>query len=236
MADLTSIPVPALLAPSSLPSRAQPVQLHTLQGVHLFLGQRRQGGRPGYPGLRQFAANIAHPYRRAAQNDPWADWWLVKAEEALARSLKDLAQLTARCERHLAQFTLIPDDAVLSEKPTEMTFHFSTPFGYLGAQLLLQYDDYVRQLVQARHLGLLERQELSQWIRNGRRVMIRAYLSGNGFRDLGVTRADLRPIREPARAAMVAMGELPQEIAQASKRSRYAPTILPDMLQAGVRQ
>ena len=74
--------IPALLAPGPLASRAQPVKLHTLQGVHLFLGQRREGSRPGYPGLRQFAGNIVRPYRMAAHNDPWADWWLIKAESA----------------------------------------------------------------------------------------------------------------------------------------------------------
>jgi len=217
--------IPALLAPGPLGNRAQPVKLHTLQGVHLFLGQRRQGSRPGYPGLRQFAGNIAHPYRMAARNDPWADWWLIKVEAALAQSTDDLAQLEARLDHFLAQFPLVPDDS-LAQKPTEMIFHFGTPYGYLGATLLLQYDAYVKKLVQARHLGLLDRQELSRWIRNGRRVVIRAYLSGSGYRDLGVTRTDLQPMREPARVAAVAMGELPQGITDASERSRHAPTIV----------
>ncbi|HFQ13991.1 MAG TPA: TIGR03761 family integrating conjugative element protein [Gammaproteobacteria bacterium] len=225
MGNHAPMSIPALLAPGPLPSRAQPVKLHTLQGVHLFLGQRRQGSRPGYPGLRQFAGNIARPYRLAAQDDPWADWWLIKAESALAQSTHDLAQLEARLDHFLAQFPLVPDDS-LAQKTTEMTFHFGTPYGYLGAMLLLQYDAYVQKLVQARHLGLLDRNELSRWIRNGRRVVIRAYLSSTGYHDLGVTRADLQPLREPARAATAKMGALPQGVMDASERSRYAPTIV----------
>jgi len=235
MGEHEPVSIPALLAPGPLASRAQPVKLYTLQGVHLFLGQRRLGSRPGYPGLRQFARNIAQPYRMAARNDPWADWWLIKAEKALMRSSKELAQLDESRGRHLAQSTLTPDDSGV-QKPTEMTFHFGTPYGYLGAQLLLQYDGYVQKLVQARQLGLLDRHELSRWIRNGRRVVIRAFLSASGYRDMGVSRADLQTQNECARSAAIAMGELPQELALASKRSRYAPTIIPAMNQANVRQ
>jgi len=227
-------PVPALLAPGPLASRAQPVTLYTLQGVHLFLGQRRQGSRPGYPGLRLFARNIATPYRLAAQDDPWADWWLVKTETALAQSTRDLAQLDEQFAGHLAQSPLRVDDS-LAQNPTEVTFHFGTPYGYLGAQLLLQYDGYVQKLVQARHLGLLDRHGLSRWIRNGRRVVIRAFLSASGYRDMGVSRADLQPHNERARSAAAAMGELPQDIV-VGKRSRYAPTIRPTVCQVGVRQ
>ncbi len=235
MGEYKPISVPALLAPGPLASRARPVKLYTLQGVHLFLGQRRQGSRPGYPGLRLFARNIATPYRLAAQNDPWADWWLVKVEAALAQSTRDLTQLDERLTDHLAQFPLLSDNT-LAQKPTEMTFHFGTPYGYLGAQLLLQYDAYVQKLVQARQLGLLDRHELSRWIRNGRRVVIRAFLSASGYRDMGVSRADLQTQNECARSAAIAMGELPQELALASKRSRYAPTIMPTIRRASVRQ
>ncbi len=235
MGEHEPVSIPALLAPGPLASRAQPVKLYTLQGVHLFLGQRRQGSRPGYPGLRQFARNIAQPYRMAARNDPWADWWLVKAEAALAQSTRDLTQLDERLADHLAQFPLLPDNT-LAQKPTEMTFHFGTPYGYLGAQLLLKYDAYVQKLVQARHLSLLDRHELSRWIRNGRRVVIRAFLSASGYRDMGVSRTDLQTQNELAKAAAVAMGELPQDLANTSKRSRYAPTIIPAMNQANVRQ
>jgi integrating conjugative element protein (TIGR03761 family) len=235
MGEYKPISIPALLAPGPLASRAQPVKLYTLQGVHMFLGQRRQGPRPGYPGLRLFARNIATPYRLAAQNDPWADWWLVKVEAALAQSAQDLTQLDERFTNQLAQFPLLPDNS-LAQKPTEMTFHFGTPYGYLGAQLLLQYDAYVQKLVQARHLGQLDRHELSRWIRNGRRVVIRAFLSASGYRDMGVSRADLQTQNERARSAAVAMGELPQGIGDASQRSRHAPTILPAVRQASVRQ
>lgn len=74
---------------------------------------------------------------------------------------------------------------------------------------------------------MLDRQELSRWIRNGRQMVIRAYLSSTGYHDLGVTRADLQPLRGPARAAAVKMGELPQGVMDASERSRYAPTLMP---------
>ena len=218
-------PVPALLAPGSMPSRCEPIELHTFQGVHLFLGQRREGSRPGYPGLRLFSHLVAQPYRRAAQDDPWADWWLLKVEEALSRSEEELAQLSRRLESRLAGSDLQVVNTA-SQKPTTVTLHFGTPYGYLGARLLLQYDGYVRRIVQARQAALLDRSEQSRWIRQGRKAVIRAYLSATGYRTFDVTRADLDPPTKAAIAAGSRMGALPQEVAAGRLRARHAPTIV----------
>jgi integrating conjugative element protein (TIGR03761 family) len=221
----TPLPVPSLLAPGSLPSRCEPIELHTYQGVHLFQGQRREGPRPGYPGLRQFARYAAIPYRLAAHDDPWADWWLIRIEDALERSRVELAQLGDKLEEHLSQCRCRPADSA-PQKPTTVTLHFGTPYGYLGAQLLMQFDAYVRNLVYARNTALLDRRELSRWIRRGRTAVIRAYLAATGYRDLGVRRKDLVSLSQAARKAALKMGELPQEVASRALRARHAPTIL----------
>ena len=218
-------PVPALLAPGSLPSRSDPIELHTLQGVHLFLGQQRQGSRPGHPGLRQFARHVGEAYRNAALDDPWADWKLIQVEEALERSALELSQLDGRLAERLAQCPVRPaDEPCLS--PTRIAFQFASPYGYLGARLLQQYDAYVRRLVHARHAALLTRDQLSRWIREGRRRVIRAWLSAMGYRAMGVARRDLDPMTSLAAKAALRMGELPPEIADGSKRAAHAPTIM----------
>lgn len=218
-------PVPSLLAPGSLSSRCQPIELHTFQGVHLFLGQRREGSRPGYPGLRLFSHLVSNLYRQAARDDPWADWWLLKVEEALSGSGKELEQLSRRLESRLAESDLQVVNTA-SQKPTTVTLHFGTPYGYLGARLLLQYDGYVRRIVHARHAALLDRCEQSRWIRQGRKAVIRAYLSATGYRPFDVTRTDLDPPTEAALAAGSRMGALPQEVAAGRLRAKHAPTIV----------
>lgn len=219
-------PIPLLLKPGSLPSRCNHLELDTYQGVHLFLGQRREGKRPGYPGLRQFAANAAVAYREAAKDDPWADWRLIRIEAAIERSANDLTQLNNRLAEEVLTQAPCVDFDTRSEDPAKVSLHFATPYAYLGAGLLSQYDAYVRRLIHARHIALVDRNELSQWIRKGRKAVIRAYLSASGYRVFNVSRSDLDSGNSRVRDARVQLGELPQGIAEGANRARHAPTIV----------
>jgi len=113
-----------------------------------------------------------------------------------------------------------------STKPYRIALQFANPYAYRGAQLIADYDTFVRTLLTAQHVGIVGG-ATTEGLLNGCARKIRGVLAlPQGYRFLGVDRAALRQKTALAERARQAMGEIPQEILSGERKAALAPRLV----------
>ena len=97
----------------------------------------------------------------------------------------------------------------------------------MGAYLLADYDALVRAVLTGRHVGLFDRDTAERTLREGGRIVRRAFNTAQGYKYLGVCREDVRQATQKAARATEMLGSLPQEVIDGSLRAAHAPDIRP---------
>ncbi|MBT0960218.1 PFL_4669 family integrating conjugative element protein [Denitromonas iodatirespirans] len=122
--------------------------LHTKEGYRMFLGRRRDpdGRLPAIPGGRTLASSLRLLWARSALDNPYADWALLLADQYVAQLKEELrseadelkGRLEAMADRGLKLSVL------RSREPKAVELGFKSPYGYAVAQLIVEYDYFVR--------------------------------------------------------------------------------------------
>ncbi len=112
-----------------------------------------------------------------------------------------------------------------SRKPLKVPLQFATPFGYMGAYLIADYDSLVRAVFTAEHTGVLHRREGAQLIHHTAGTIRHAFQIPRRWRHCAVTRRDIRQNNRRAQTARAAMGNLPQAVLDGTHRALRAPPI-----------
>jgi integrating conjugative element protein (TIGR03761 family) len=129
------------------------MRLHTRDAMRLFLGRSVKPGEGGYPmaGGKCVAAALRALWSLSANDNPYADCALIEVTErvvALRQQVESdqrdiVAQLEAMKSKGL-------DYAILqSREPAELTLGFVSPYGYMVALLLVEFDYLVRVIKSA---------------------------------------------------------------------------------------
>jgi integrating conjugative element protein (TIGR03761 family) len=98
--------------------------------------------------------------------------------------------------------------------------------GFAAVYLLADYDDLARKLILAHHTALIDRSTLERWLNDGAHALRSLFSLAQQYRYSGTTRDDLAAKNAVARAALEKFGELPQEVLEGTRRSRFAPPIV----------
>lgn len=201
--------------------------LHTYQATRLWHGRGVESGKPQIIGMRQMLAMIGKIQRDAAQDDPYADYWLIQIEDKLRENRQYLNNQLHLAEKRLAQ---LPDQLTveenLSQQPFTTPIYTGGQLGWLAIRQLIDYDRLVRQVLLAGHIAQMSRNAEHNILRGVHRRM-------HGLVDFpkrypgysGITRDDLAANNARARQAIEKRGELPEDVAQGKRRSKYAPPI-----------
>jgi integrating conjugative element protein (TIGR03761 family) len=112
-----------------------------------------------------------------------------------------------------------------SSKPLRVPLNFATPFGYMGAYLIADYDALVRAVFTANKLGLLQHTFTRPLLERHARAIRHAFGLVRCWKYCGVTRHDIRQNNQRAQNARATMGELPAVFLDRSKRPPHAPRI-----------
>jgi integrating conjugative element protein (TIGR03761 family) len=217
-------------SPGTLRSEAE-IEIHTVQAQRLVVGRRGSPERPAIVGLLRFAKHMRLLWMAAAQDDPYADWRLLQIETALIEARTALAHERAEVERLLQSLPGISVSIAKSREPLRLPLSFSTPFGYLGAMLIVDFDKHVRALSTARHTGLMHRARAEQGLREAAHRLRAVFaLAASGWSYTGITRADVRTATARAQAPEVqamgrALGTLPPEVLAGARRAQIAPAL-----------
>ena len=156
-------------------------------------------------------------------DDPYADWWLIKVEEALQQAAREVKVLCQRVEQQLSRTPAMEVKIAESLHAIRVPLKFRNPFAYSAARILADFDMLVRAVLTARHIGLMDRREAERCLVLGTRALRRAMGTALGYKYEGVKRQDLRDGNIKVQRAREHMGEVPAEVVDGSRRARYAP-------------
>ena len=201
--------------------------LHTHHASRIWHGRATSDGKPGIVGLNGFIA-IANKIKRGAeQDDPYSDWWMLRVEEKLTQTKDTLQALREQVDQAL---TDVPPALSLGEnmnvQPVKLPLFVNAQLGFLAVYLLADYDDLARKLILAHHTALIDRSTLERWLNEGAHSLRSLFSLAQQYRYSGCTRDDFAAKNAAARAATEKFGELPLDVLEGSRRSRYAPPII----------
>lgn len=206
---------------------AMQLTLHTHHASRIWHGRAPAEGRPGIIGLNGFVSIMTKMKRGAEQDDPYSDWWMIKIEDKLAATKAQLQTLREQVDQVLAN---VPPALSLGEnlnvQPVRLPLFVNAQLGFMAVYLLADYDDLARRLILAHHTALIDRNTLERWLNDGAHQLRSLFGLAQQYRFSGAQRDDFAANNAAARAAREKLGDLPQDVLEGTRRSRFAPPII----------
>lgn len=200
--------------------------VQTRQAQRLIRGRSGTADKSAIIGLVGFADRLRVIWHAARSDDPYAHWWLIKVDEALEGARERIANERSALDAALEQVTALEVAVAESTKPYRIALQFANPYAYRGAQLIADYDTFVRTLLTAQHVGIVG-DATTEGLLNGCARKIRGVLAlPQGYRFLGIDRAAVRQQTATAQRARQAMGEVPEEILNGERKAALAPRLV----------
>lgn len=122
--------------------------IHTKEAYRMFMGRGRspENRVPPIVGGRTTASALRNLWNLTANDNPYADWALLRHEQSIAEIQKRLsnevkagqAALEAQKEMGLVYFVL------KSEHPHAVPLGFRSPYGYTISRLIVEFDYFIR--------------------------------------------------------------------------------------------
>lgn len=197
--------------------------LQTRQAQRLVHGRAARNGQPAIVGLTRFSTLVRQVWTGARAGDPYGDWWLLKIHDTLEASRNEIDVAHQTVTARLASVSGVDVTVACSLKPVRLPLSFSHAYAFRGAYLLASFDEIVRALLTARHVGLMSRDESERHMAAAARAVRRAFNSPTGYRFVGVTREDIRQATAKAQQASAIMGFIPDAILAGELGAPYGP-------------
>ena len=190
-------PISLLRQPGALRSQTS-LEIQTRQAQRLVYGRRAEGGKPAIFGLLRFGTMLRPIWEGAATDDPWADWCLVQIESQLLEAKEAMESLMHQVRQQLQSQPAMDVAVAQSVEPVKVDLTFTSPYAFMGAYLLADYDVLVRAVLTGRHIGLFDRDTAERTLREGGRLVRRVFNTAQGYKYLGVCREDLPQVTQKA--------------------------------------
>jgi len=235
---VTQAPATDSGSPPSGPTAAQPEErpgalrggalltLQTRQAQRLVKGRGYSAETPAIIGLIGFANLVRSVWHGARADDPYADCWMLKIHDALEQAERELSAMERAIANQLDGMRALEVASPVSVKPARVSLNFSNPYAFRAAHLVGVFDAFVCKVLTARHVGLLVRDEAERMLHQGGRVVRRTLQSAVGYRFMGVTRHDVEQGTAKALRAREALGEIPSDVLDGTRRAPHAPVVV----------
>jgi hypothetical protein len=92
--------------------------------------------------------------------------------------------------------------------------------------LLADYDNLARRVILAHHTALIDRHTMERWLNEGAHYLRSTFTLAQQYKFSGAQRDDFAANNAVARSAREKYGDLPQDVLEGTRRSRYAPPIV----------
>lgn len=205
---------------------AMSLTLHTHHASRIWHGRAAAEGRPGIVGLNGYIAQMNKMRRGSEQDDPYSDFWMLRIEDKLDQTKTTLQSLREQVDQALAS---VPPALTLGDnlnvQPVKLPLFVNAQLGFAAVYLLADYDDIARKLILAHHTALIDRSTLERWLNEGAHALRSLFSLAQQYRYSGCTRDDFAAKNAAARAALEKFGELPQDVLEGTRRSKFAPPI-----------
>jgi integrating conjugative element protein (TIGR03761 family) len=204
------------------------ITIQTKQAQRLLMGREGGDGRQPVTGLMKFSGYLAQISVAAKQDDPWADWMLVRVEELLQEAEEGLRLMMVNIIRGLDVKPMINIKVSESVEPLTVSIGYSASHAYWMARVITDYDEVVRGVLTLRHHALLDPEGGIKFMDEASRYLRRVFESVSAYRVTGVTRADVAAgsaLAHQAQETLSKLGPVPADILEGSRRAKYAPVI-----------
>lgn len=122
--------------------------LHTREAYRMFTGRRARpdSPEPAVVGGQRFATLTKVLWNLSAQDNPYADWTLIRLEAAMQNLRTEMQTATADAERVIGELERkgLTIAVLGARSPTQVPLAFRSPYGYAMAELVAEFDYYVR--------------------------------------------------------------------------------------------
>lgn len=182
--------------------------IHTRFAQQLIHGRPSTAGKPAITGLLGFADRLRVIWHAAAADDPYADWWLIKVEQALERVDKTLDEAQARLQA-LSLASAMEIGVSASSGPYRLRLRFATPYAFRAARLVAAFDRTACAVATAQYTGLLTRAAAERLLGRCSKTLRQLFALPHGYRLLDIDRPAVRAGEAAARQAAAIMGDVP---------------------------
>ena len=217
----TSFSASAQQQPGALRNQAR-LEIQTRQAQFLLGG--RTGPR-GIIGLLQFGRRLGDIYQAVQRDDPYADWTLLRIEESIDAAKAFIHEKNTATAKALNALGSMKIELARTEEPALVDLAFGTPYGFMGAYLLSDFDELSRSVLTAHHCAIIDRRQAGELIRACGSAVRRVYQLPVAWRRTDITRDDVRKGNDAAANAAQLMGALPVAVLDMRQRAKFAPRI-----------
>jgi integrating conjugative element protein (TIGR03761 family) len=212
--------------------------LHTQDAYRMFTGRAADpaGNAPAIPGGRRFAAVLKAIWYLSANDNPYADWILIRVYQSLSGIRSQMGQVIEAREAEFERLRRrgLALSVLASRSPVTVELGFRSPYGYATAEAIVEFDYHVRMVK-----TLVLKDRMSD---EAGRAEIRAI--GRGLRALflepirwerNLLREEMLPLsrrdflpgadeaaRQRVRAAVALFGELPRKVFTGEEAPRHS--------------
>lgn len=201
------------------------IKLHSYAARNAFDGRRESEGKAAIIGINRFAGAVKQIFQDARADDPWADWWLIRIDEAVELAKTKMHALRREFADHYPETPDIDVNDAISLHPQSRELKFASPYAYRMSYMIVDFDKLCCSVLTLAHIGLMTQREKQRYLKLGGKIIKAALSSAVGYRHQGVTRNDLIANNPRAQKARQLMGEVPRDIADLKRRSPYAPEL-----------
>lgn len=212
--------------------------LHTQDAYRMFTGRAADpaSNAPAIPGGRRFAAVLKAIWYLSANDNPYADWILIRVYQSLSGIRSQMGQVIEAREAEFERLRRrgLALSVLASRSPVTVELGFRSPYGYATAEAIVEFDYHVRMVK-----TLVLKDRMSD---EAGRAEIRAI--GRGLRALflepirwerNLLREEMLPLsrrdflpgadeaaRQRVRAAVALFGELPRKVFTGEEAPRHS--------------
>ena len=211
------------------------IQLHTFHACRLWEGVNinddnhadESNGRPfNRPGMRVFMSNMHQTTVASGMWDPYADKHMLDIEQAIAKARQTLLEQKQTISAVLSQVpSSISMTDNLSVNPRQFPVISATPLAFQGSYLVSDFDELIRSILLASHVGLIGNVDKKLLIRDAARVVRSVFDKSRRYRFTGLTRADYVLGGAKVLAAIERNGVLSAGILDGTLRSQFSPPL-----------
>lgn len=197
--------------------------VQTNQAQQLIQGREGTEDKPMIVGLIGFADRLRVIWQAARDDDPYADWWLIKIHEAIDAVKDYVGCHQIELAKQLQQMTAIEVSVAASQQPYRVQLQFANPYAYRAAQLLAGYDALVCTALTARHIGLLDGATYTQIQKACARKLRALFMLPQGYRFLKINREAVHKATSRFHDARQLMGQIPEDVLSGHHQAPLAP-------------
>ena len=197
--------------------------LQTRQAQQLVRGRNAMPDKPPITGLVGFADRLRLIWQAARNDDPYADWWLIKVHEGIEAAGTLIGHRQQALDTLLQQVGSMEVTIAASQHPFRMPLQFANPYAYQGARLLSVYDTLACHALTAQHVGLLDSQSGNAELGVCARKVRSVFAIPQSYRFLGIDRSQIRKGTGEIQRAYQLMGEVPEDVLNGERQAPLAP-------------